>query len=155
MVSLWLNILRSLVVMVSSRNRGRNHGGDGPAIRGEFSSPDVAPSPQWCQLLRYRWHWSCPDPGRSLGTNIWSCSCSSAVWGGPASVERTEKSGNRTDRRCVWPPQHAISIGTYKYLHLRVLTCPGGRAASSFIRCEAMGVLTWRCTGGTAGPVVA
>ena len=29
----------------------------------------------------------------------------------------------------------------------------GGHAASSCIRCEAMGVLTWRCTGGTAGPV--
>ena len=60
-------------------------------IGGAFSQPDAAPSPQWCEQLRYRWHSSCPDPGRQRDTNSRSCSCSLAEWGEVRRVSAGQK----------------------------------------------------------------
>ena len=50
-------------------------------------------------------------------------------------------------------PHHALSVGTYKYLHLAVLLGPGNDATSSCITCVSMGVLPWQYTAERAGPV--
>ena len=50
-------------------------------------------------------------------------------------------------------PHHALSVGTYKYLHLAVLLGPGNDATSSCITCVSMGVLPWQYSDGTTGPV--
>ena len=56
----------------------------------------------------------------------------------------------------MWPPQHAISIGTYKYLHLSVPIRPEGHAVSSCIRCEAICGFAdrWGAAPGLLSPVI-